>query len=113
MRSSLASAYVPPPTVRATERPATHLPFAEKWCRSRTDSKVPPQVQPTRSNAATTGAVGEDHPRPAPPPVEVGTGELGEHQVAAPVGVRERVHVDREAVGVGGPLRGPRTGRQA
>jgi hypothetical protein len=44
-----------------------------------------------------------DHARAAVDPVQVGAGQLGQDEVAAPVGVLERVDVDGQAVGMGRP----------
>src|SRR5215218_6235588 len=44
-----------------------------------------------------------DHARAGPGPVQVGAGQLGQDEVAAPVGVLERVHVHGQAVGMGRP----------
>src|SRR3954449_3682755 len=43
---------------------------------------------------------GQDHAGPLPAAVAVGTGQLGEDEIALEVGVLEGVDVDRQAVGV-------------
>ena len=83
----------------------SQVPFCEKCWRSFSECQVPPQVQPIESKARTTGPSGSIIPGRTHPRCEVRRRQLRQHQVALRVGVLERVHVDRQAVGVLGVRR--------
>ena len=94
-------AYVPAGTVRRTAQ----RPFAEKCMRSDTRGEVAAPGPAGGRERPGDHPAAQHHARAAPGPVEVGARQLGQHEVALPVGVQERVHVDREPVGVRGQRR--------